>query len=180
MKATRHSGARCAVPKGASPFPVGAGAPGSRSQAREEIPVSQAGRQEPASRRESASGEQARGPQHEVKPAASTEKQSGSRADHVTAKATSDARAPEHASGPGGVEGAARVQGAVRNTRDPSAWPQSRQVDSHKPKAKTSDVQRESEGIIVPVIVATNNAAGGKGPCGGRVDEAGKHEGLAA
>jgi group II intron reverse transcriptase/maturase len=44
---------------------------------------------------------------------------------------------------------------------------------------KSSAAQQESEGIVVPVIAATNNAAGGKGPWGGRVDEAGKRKGMA-
>lgn len=87
----------------------------------------------------------------------------------------------------GGVWGAARVQGEVRNTREPSAPPVSGQGSSYKPKAKSSAVQRQSEGIVVPQSVVratrtnavTNNAAGGKGPCGGRADEAGKHEGMA-
>jgi RNA-directed DNA polymerase len=86
----------------------------------------------------------------------------------------------------GGVEGAARVSGGVRNTRGPSAQPVSRQGGSYKPKAKWSAVQRESEGIEVPQSVeastrtnaVTNNVAGGKGPCGGRADEAGKREGM--
>ncbi len=72
------------------------------------------------------------------------------------------------------------MQGTSRNTRDPSARPQSRQVASHKPKAKTNDVQRESEGIVVPPIVTTKNVAGGKDPCGDRVEEAGKREGMTA
>src|SRR3954447_15457155 len=76
---------RCTSPAGESPVPVGAGAPGSRSQARGEIPVARAGRQEALRR------EQERGPQHEVKPAASSEKQWGSRAAHFTAKAMTDA-----------------------------------------------------------------------------------------
>jgi RNA-directed DNA polymerase len=41
-------------------------------------------------------------------------------------------------------------------------------------------VERESEGIVVPAIVATNNAAGGKGPWGDRVVRTGKREGMAA
>jgi RNA-directed DNA polymerase len=56
----------------------------------------------------------------------------------------------------------------------------------HKPGAKTADAQRESEGVTVPKSEAhasrTNavkkNAAGGKGPCGGRVDGGGKREGM--
>jgi hypothetical protein len=115
--------ARCAFPTGGSPVPVGAEAPGSRPRAGGEIRPVQAGRREPARRRRPCSGEQQRGPQHEVKLAASTEEQSGSRAAHVTAKATSDVLVSERASGPGGVRSAARVEGEVRNTRDPSASP---------------------------------------------------------
>jgi hypothetical protein len=134
--------------------------------------VSQAGRQKPLRR------EQERGPQHQVKPAASSELQSESRAAHVTAKATSVAPAPERATGLGGVWGAARVQGEARNTGGPSAPPPSRQGVSNKPKAKSSAAQRESEGTEVPSMGATNNASGGKGPCGGRVVEGGKREGM--
>ena len=71
------------------------------------------------------------------------------------------------------------MQGEVRNTRDPSAPPSSRQGGSYKPKAKSSAAQRESEGIVVPTMAATNNAAGGKGPCGGHVGSGGKREGMA-
>ena len=135
----------CAFPAGESPAPVGAGAPGSRSQGVEEIPRPRAGRRKPTS-----GGEQARGPQHEVKPAASTEEQSGGRAAHVTAKATRGVLVPERTSRSGGVVGGARVQGDVRNTGDPSRWPGSGRGVSYKPKAKSSAVERESEGIVVP------------------------------
>jgi hypothetical protein len=149
---------RCTVPAGASPVRVGAGAPGSRSQARGEILAAQAGRREPLRR------EQERGPQHQVKPAASSDKQWRSRAAHVTAKAISDAQesGEESAAGPLGVRGAARVQGAMRNRGDPSARPVSGQGDSNKPKAKSGAVQRESEGAVVPLMVAQNNAAGSR------------------
>lgn len=87
----------------------------------------------------------------------------------------------------GGVWGAARVQGEVRNTRDPSAQPSSGQGGSYKPKAKSSAVQRGSEGTVVPqsVVKATrtnavkNNAVGGKSPCGDRAEVAGKRERMA-
>ena len=139
------SEACCAFPAGASPAPVGAGAPGSRSQGAGEIPRPRAGCQKPT-----VSGEPARGPQHKVKPAASIEKQFGGRAAHVTAKAIRDGLDPERLFRSGGVRGAARVQGNVRNTGDPSGWPRSGQSGSYKPKAKSSAVQRESEGIVVP------------------------------
>jgi RNA-directed DNA polymerase len=80
---------------------------------------------------------------------------------------------------PTGVGGAAREQGSGRKRRDPSARPWSRQGGPYKPKVKAGAVQRESEGTVVPVMVATNNAAGGKGPFGGRVGGGGKREGMA-
>src|SRR5262245_53583681 len=90
--------ASCTDLAGGSPVPVSAGAPGSRPQPSGGDPFGRAGRREPLRR------EQARGPQHEVKPAASSERQSGSRAAHVTAKATVDAQEPgaESAAKPGG------------------------------------------------------------------------------
>lgn len=113
-----------------------------------------------------------------MKPAASSDKQSGSRAAHVTAKATSAARESGFAAGPGGVEGAAREQGAVWNTRGPSAQPTSGKDRAYKPKAKASGAQRESEGVVVPSMAAQNNAAGGKGPCFGDASTGGKGEGM--
>jgi RNA-directed DNA polymerase len=44
---------------------------------------------------------------------------------------------------------------------------------------KAGAVQRESEGIVVPVMDATNNASGGKGPWGSRAGIGGKREGMA-
>jgi len=170
----RWTSACCASPAGGRPVRVSAGAPGSRPPAGGEIRLSEAGRQEPLRR------EQVHGPQHEVKPAASTDLQLGSRAAHVTAKAMSCAGDPEPARGPGGVGGAARGQGDARNTRGPSARPLSRQARPYKPKAKSGRAQRESEGIVVPRMAVTNNAAGGKGPWGGCVAGAGKREGMAA
>src|SRR5439155_10784909 len=45
--------------------------------------------------------------------------------------------------------------------------------------AKSRRVQRESEGIVVPARVVTNNAAGGKGPWGEGAVDGGKREGMA-
>ena len=80
--------------------------------------------------------------------------------------------------GLGGVWGAARVHGEERNTRGPSARPGSGQRDSYKPTAKTSRAQRASEGIVVASSLATNNARGAKGPCGGHVEGASTREGM--
>jgi hypothetical protein len=168
-------------PAGASPAPVSVGAPGSRPQPSSRETAGRAGRQEPVRWREPRSGEQARGPQHQVKPAASSELQWESRAEHVAAKATFDAPGSGQirASSLLGVEGAARVQGSRRNRRDPSAQPRSGTGGSYKPKAKASAAQRESEGTVVVTMAATNNATGAKGPCGGQVEGAGKREGMA-
>jgi len=78
----------------------------------------------------------------------------------------------------GGVGGAARGHGGGRNTRGPSARPVSRQHGSYKPAAKTSVAQRESEGTIVVTRLATNNAGGAKGPCGGNVGSASTRKGM--
>jgi RNA-directed DNA polymerase len=167
-------GSGCTSPAGERPVPVGAGTPVSRSTAHAEMGAAEAGRRKPLRR------EQQRGPQHEVKPAASKELQRESRAGHFAAKATS--RAPksgeQRARDLSGVGGAARVEGEVRNTGDPSAQSLSRQGGSYKPKAKSSAAQRKSEGIVVPRMGVKNNASGGKGPCGGRVGGEGKREGM--
>lgn len=154
--------------------------------------ASEAERQEPGNRREPHTGRQARGPQREVKTAASSQLQfervgwePTGRAAHFTAKATPTARDSERVEGLGGVRVAARVQGSARNTRDPSVQPSSRQGGSYKPKAKSNTAQRKSEGIVVPHASATkavqNNTAGGKGPWGdGRVDRRGTRKGMDA
>ena len=80
--------------------------------------------------------------------------------------------------GLGGVEGAARVQGEERNTRGPSVPPSSRQSDSYKPTVKASRAQRASEGTVVVTRLATNNASGAKGPCGGQGGRARTREGM--
>jgi hypothetical protein len=139
----------CASSAGASPVPVSIGAPGSRPQVVKGDLQTQAGYYKSVSWHEPFSGERTRGPQHEVKPAASTHSQAGGRAAHFTAKATSQAREPKLAGDCGGVEGAARVSGEERNTRDPSALPWSWRGASYKPVAKANTVQRESEGIVV-------------------------------
>jgi hypothetical protein len=154
--------ASCGVPPaGVSPAWVVAGEPGSRPRALGEILVSRAGCREPLRR------EQERGPQRYVKPAASSEEQWESRAAHVTVKAMSDGFVPERASGLLGVWGAARVQGGMLNTRGPSWLPLSRRGGWYEPMAKSNAAERESEGVVVPLIPATKNVGGGKGLCGG-------------
>ena len=45
--------------------------------------------------------------------------------------------------------------------------------------AKSSAVQRESEGTVVLLMATTKNVAGGKGPCFGRARNEGKCQGMA-
>ena len=124
--------------------------------------MARAGCRKPSAER--CDGEQVHGPQHQVNVAASSEKQSGGRAAHVTVKATPDAHVPKRASGPGGVRTVARVQGSMRNRRDPSQLPKSRQGVSYKPSVKSSAAERKSEGIIVVVRPVQQNAGRAKGP----------------
>ncbi len=164
--------ASCTRPAGESPVPVSAGAPGSRPQVVEGDLCARAGRQKPLRR------EQPRGPQHEVKPAASSSLQTGSRTAHVTVKATLATQGPEGEASSGGVLGAARVEGGVRNTRDPSAQLLSQQTRSYKSKTKSKSVQRESEGVVVPKRTVQQNTEGGKDPCGGQAVGGGMREGM--
>jgi RNA-directed DNA polymerase len=50
---------------------------------------------------------------------------------------------------------------------------------SYRPMVKSAGVQRESDGVVVPVIGVQQNAPGGKGPDFGYVDRVGKREGMA-
>jgi hypothetical protein len=74
---------RCTSPADERSARVIAGAPGSRPQSSGRDSGARAGRRKPVRRRESRDGEQERGLQHEVKPAASSKVQTESRAAHV-------------------------------------------------------------------------------------------------
>jgi RNA-directed DNA polymerase len=74
---------------------------------------------------------------------------------------------------------AARDHGLVRNRRDPSAWPASGKDRPYKPVVKSGGGQRESDGVVVPVIGVQQNAPGGKGPDFGHGCGGGKREGMA-
>ena len=78
-----------------------------------------------------------------------------------------------------GVREAARAHSLVRNRRDPSAWPASGKDQRYKPMVKAVGGQRESDGVVVPLIGVQHNAPGGKGPNFDHAHRAGKHEGMA-
>jgi hypothetical protein len=166
---TERAESRCACPAGASPARVVAGEPGSRPAPEAERPTGEAWCRKPFAAK-AVGGEQQRGPQHQVKPAASSDKQSERRAEHVAVKATSSPRESGWGDGIGGVWGAARAEGWVWNTRDPSAQPTSGEDRPYKPSAKSGGAQRESEGVVVPTMAVQHNAVGGKGPCSGHAE----------
>lgn len=71
------------------------------------------------------------------------------------------------------------MHGLGRNGRDPSAWPASGKDRAYKPVVKSSGGQRESGGVVVPVIGVQHNAPGGTDPCFDHAGGEGKREGMA-
>ena len=71
------------------------------------------------------------------------------------------------------------MHGLGRNRRDPSTQPASGKDRMYKPMVKSSGAQRESEGVVVPVIGVQHNAPGGKGPRFDHAGGEGKREGMA-
>ena len=121
----------CTSPGGASPAPVGVGAPGSRHRAGR-IPLG---------------SNPARGPQHRANVAAWRDEPAGSPAAPVRAKAKS-------------------------GWQDPKRAPD-------EPKVKPAAVQRESEGLLAPLMPAQHDAGVGKSPRGDRVGTKARREGMA-
>src|SRR5919201_3329516 len=77
-----------------------------------------------------------------------------------------------------GVREAARAHSLVRNRRGPSAQPASGKDQGYKPMVKALGGQRESDGVVVPLIGVQHNAPGGKGPNFDHAREVGKREGM--
>ena len=168
----------CTFPAGESPVRVIAGEPGSRPPPEAERPTGEAWCQK-HSAAQAVGMEQQRGPQHQVKPAASSDQQSERRTEHVAVKATFSPRESGWGEKLGGVWGAARVEGEGRNTRAPSERRRCQPRGCpNKPSAKSGVAQRESEGVVVLLMVAQNNATGGKGPCFSHAGEARRREGM--
>jgi len=132
----------CTVPAGGSPVQVSAGAPGSRHQPSGEIP----GAERCVEGLEVGGSKEAG--RNKVNASASSNYQPKGvregRADHVAAKATYSAPAPERALGLPGVRAAARFEGTVRNRRDPTRQPTSGKDRAYKAGA---EVARSREGV---------------------------------
>jgi RNA-directed DNA polymerase len=71
------------------------------------------------------------------------------------------------------------VHGLGRNRRGPSAQPASGKDRVYKPVVKSPGGQRESEGVVVPVIGVQHNAPGGKGPHFDHAGNEGTRQGMA-
>jgi len=156
-------------PAGASPARVGTGAPGSRPQSGGESLRAERGVKSlfGGSKRAGRSGH--------ASPAASTHLQRGSRAAHVTAKATSaEPCSGASPAGPPGVGGAARAHGLIRNRRDPSFPPTSGNDRPYKPMVKSGGGKRESDGAVVAPY-----PVGAKGPDFGHAGRGGTRQGMA-
>lgn len=103
----------------------------------------------------------------------------GGRAGHFAAKATDCGTVvtgdPQDALGVG--EGA-RSEGLVRNRRGPTRRPTSGEGGGYKPTAKCHRAGRESEGLVVPEMVATRTPPEGRGPALVALWDRGKGEGM--
>ena len=155
-----------------SPVQVGSGRPGSRPQLVLERGRAVAGCHEPLRR------ERARGPQHQVKAAASSDVQRERRAAHFTAKATSAALVVRMRSGSPRGMGSGTWVGPDEGQERPVCAADVRQGRSYKPTAKSSGAQRGSEGVVVLLMGVQHNAPGGKGPYFGRACGGGTRKGM--
>ena len=80
---------------------------------------------------------------------------------------------------PRGTGGGTCRRSGTEQERPVCARPRRARDRSDKPMVKPSGVQRESEGVVVPLIGVQHNAPGGKGPCFGDAGGVGKREGMA-
>ena len=81
-------------------------------------------------------------------------------------------------SGLSGVGEAARAHSLVRDRERPVCLALSGKDQGYKPMVKAFGGQRESDGVVVPLIGVQHNAPGGKGPDFDQAGQAGKREGM--
>jgi hypothetical protein len=72
----------------------------------------------------------------------------------------------------------ARVDSTTRNRRDPTRRLTSSEDAPHKPSVKGAGVGRESEGLVVPMTMATRTPSKGRSPALVTLARGGKHEGM--
>src|SRR2546421_3908441 len=79
-----------------------------------------------------------------------------------------------------GVLRRTRGESSTRNRRDPPRRPTSGEGGNHKPKAKGTRGERESEGLVVPRKAKAKTSPEGRGPTLVAPSVEGKREGMAA
>ena len=134
-------------PAGESPVPVGTGAPGSRLRSLGETLAAERSVESPFG------GSNRAG--RSVKRTLQPRQTHNGRAEPLMSRRRSCLTGPVPGLslwGLSGVRAAARTEGLVRNRRDPSAHALSGRDRSYKPMVKANGVQRESDGVVVPVV----------------------------
>jgi len=171
----------CVVLAGVSPAAVSAGAPRSRVRASGEIHASERTVKSPQGIEGSLGGEQRRGPsiKRTLQP-----REIGARKVGVAEPIMSRRRQQTASGSAGGVQDIpgvwrrARVDSTARNRRDPTWRLTSSKGRPYKPRVKGAGVGRESEGLVVPMTMATTTPFKGRSPALVTLERGGKHEGM--
>lgn len=77
-----------------------------------------------------------------------------------------------------GYRGRHALKRSVAEQERPVSAAVSRQGRSYKPMVKASGAERESQGVVVPLMGVQYNAPGGKGPCFGHARGEGARQGM--
>lgn len=166
---------------GESPVAVSAGAPRSRVRTRGEIPASERTVESPQGIERFPGGEQRRGPsiKRTLQPR-ERDARKGGVAEPIMSRRrqqTAPVRAGRMQDAPG-VERMARVESTARNRRGPTRRLTSSEDLPYKPSVKGAGVGRESEGLVVPMTMATTTPSEGRSPALVTLERGGKHEGM--
>ena len=156
-----------------------AGAPCSRLHLEGETPMDERSVESPGRDIGFGGGEQSCGPNvgEPLQPRERSAERRRGRAGHVTAKARDWACESGGAQDPSGVWEAARSDSLMRNRRGPTWWSTSGKDPGYKPRAKCQGARRESEGLIVPLMLGESREEG-RGPTLVTLARGGKCEGM--
>ena len=171
----------CVVLAGGSPAAVSAGAPRSRVRTSGEIHASERTVESPQAIERLLGGEQRRGPsmKRTLQP-----REIGPRKGGVAEPIISRRRQQTASVSAGGMQDApgvermARADSTTRNRRDPTRRLTSSEGLPYKPSVKRAGVGRESEGLVVPMTMATKTPSEGRSPALVTLVVGGKHEGM--
>ena len=167
--------ASCVRPAGVSPVPVGTGAPGSRPRFVGEIWRAERGVESLFG------GSKCAG--RSVKRTLQPRQSYNGRAEPLMSRRRPCPAGPVPGSSLWGLlrgmGGGTCTRSGTEQERPVCARLASGRDRSYKPMVKSTGVQRESDGVVVPVIGVQHNAPGGKGPDFGHAEGVGKREGMA-